>query len=133
MNVSGMSESQLTYEFLKKGLDASSQRQSVISNNLANVNTAGYKRSYVTFEDNLKESMDNIEMLKTDPRHINDGADYGAIQVKTDSSSSMNEDGNNVDVDTEMANEAQNTLKYYALVSETSRRLNMTSSVINSK
>lgn len=133
MNVSGMSESQLTYELLKKGLDASSQRQSVISDNIANVNTAGYKRSYVTFEDNLKGSMDNIEMLKTDPRHINDGADYGAIQVKTDSSSSMNEDGNNVDVDTEMADEAQNTLKYYALVSETSRRLNMTSSVINSK
>lgn len=133
MNVSGMSESQLTYELLKKGLDASSQRQSVISNNIANANTAGYKRSYVTFEDNLKQSTDNLEMITTDPKHINDGADYGDIQVKTDSSTSMNEDGNNVDIDTEMTDEAQNTLKYYALTSEASRRLNMTDSVINSK
>lgn len=133
MNVNGISESQLTYELLKKGLDASSQRQSVISNNIANVNTEGYKRSYVTFEDNLKESVDNLEMLRTDPKHINDGADYGDIEVKQDSSTSMNEDGNNVDIDTEMADEAKNTLKYYALTSEASRRLNMTSSVINSK
>lgn len=133
MNINGISESQLTYELLKKGLDASSQRQSVISNNLANVNTAGYKRSYVTFEDNLKQSTDNLEMIRTDPRHINDGAEYGAIQVKTDDSSSMNEDGNNVDIDTEMTNEAENTLKYYALTNEIGRRVNMTSSVINSK
>lgn len=133
MNINGMSDSQLTYELLKKGLDASSQRQSVISNNLANVNTAGYKRSYVTFEDNLKQSTDNLEMIRTDSRHINDGADYGAIQVKTDKSSSMNEDGNNVDIDNEMTNEAENTLKYYALTSEISRRINMTSSVINGK
>ncbi|MFL0251638.1 flagellar basal body rod protein FlgB [Clostridium neuense] len=133
MDVNSMSQSQLTYELLKKGLDASSERQNVISNNISNLNTAGYKRSYVTFEDNLKEAGDNLEMVRTDPRHINDGAEYGDIQVKTDNSSSMNEDGNNVDIDTEMTNEAKNTLKYYALTSEISRRINMTNSVINSK
>lgn len=131
MNVNSMSQSQLTYELLKKGLDASAERQSVISNNIANVNTAGYKRSYVTFEDNLKQSMDNIGMETTDPRHITDGGGYGDIEVKTDNSTSMNEDGNNVDIDTEMTDEAENTLKYYALISEINGRIDMTSSVIN--
>ncbi|MCD2345237.1 flagellar basal body rod protein FlgB [Clostridium guangxiense] len=128
-----MSQSQFTYELLKKGLDASSERQNVISNNLANINTKGYKRSYVTFEDNLKDSVDNLEMIRTDSRHINDGAEYGGIEVKTDNTTSMNEDGNNVDIDTEMTNEAQNTLKYYALTSEISRRISMTGNVINGK
>ncbi|KOF55867.1 flagellar basal body rod protein FlgB [Clostridium guangxiense] len=133
MDISGMSQSQFTYELLKKGLDASSERQNVISNNLANINTKGYKRSYVTFEDNLKDSVDNLEMIRTDSRHINDGAEYGGIEVKTDNTTSMNEDGNNVDIDTEMTNEAQNTLKYYALTSEISRRISMTGNVINGK
>lgn len=133
MNVNEMSQSQFTYELLKKGLDASSERQKVISNNLSNMNTKGFKRSYVTFEENLNNSLNNIEMKKTDSRHMGNGSEYGAIQVKTDDSTSMNEDGNNVDIDTETADEAKNTLTYYALVSEINGRLNMTSNVINGR
>lgn len=133
MSVNGMSQSQLTYELLKRGLDASTERQKVISNNLSNINTKGYKRSYVTFEENLNDSLNNIEMTKTDPRHMDNGTEYGAIQVKKDDSTSMNEDGNNVDIDTEAADEAKNALSYYALVSQINGRINMTSSVINGR
>lgn len=133
MNISGISESQLTYGLLKRGLDASAERQNVISNNLSNINTKGYKRSYVNFEENLKDSIDNIEMEKTDPRHMDNGKEYGAIQVKQDDSTSMNEDGNNVDIDTEMADEAKNALTYYALINQINGRISMTSSVINGR
>lgn len=133
MNVNNISDSQFTYDLLKRGLDAASERQKVISNNIANVNTAGYKRYYVDFEDNLKTSMDNVDMKVTDPRHIDDGAKYGDIQVKEDDSTSMNEDGNNVDIDNEMASEAKNTLTYYAMINEINGRLGMTDSVIEGK
>lgn len=133
MDISNISQSQFTYDLLKQGLNAASTRQKAISNNIANVNTAGYKRSYVTFEDNLKNSQDNLEMKTTDSRHINDGQGFGEIQVKQDDSTSMNEDGNNVDIDTEMANEAQNTLMYEALISQINGRISMTSDVISGK
>ena len=38
---------------LKRGLDASYLRQQVISNNIANVDTVGFKASRVVFEDHL--------------------------------------------------------------------------------
>ncbi|WP_234119822.1 flagellar basal body rod protein FlgB [Clostridium hydrogenum] len=133
MDTSNISQSQFTYDLLKQGLNAASTRQKAISNNIANVNTAGYKRSYVTFEDSLKNSQDNLEMKTTDSRHINDGQGFGQIQVKQDDSTSMNEDGNNVDIDTEMADEAQNTLMYEALISQINGRISMTSDVISGK
>lgn len=133
MGLSSISSNQYTYDLLSKGLDATSTRSKVTSNNLANVNTKNYKRSYVSFEDNLKNSMDNLEMERTDPRHINDGASYGDIQVKKDTDTSVNSDGNNVDIDAEMSDEAQNTLEYYTLINQVSSRINMTRSVINGR
>ena len=38
----------------KTGLDAQRTRLSVISNNLANVNTTGFKRDRAMFEDDLR-------------------------------------------------------------------------------
>lgn len=133
MGLSNISSSQYTYDLLSKGLDATSTRAKVVSNNIANVNTKGYKKSYVTFEDNLKNSMDNLEMKITDPRHINDGASYGDIQVKKDTDTSVNSDGNNVDIDTEMSDEAQNTLENYTLTNQISSRISMERSVINGR
>ncbi|URZ00926.1 flagellar basal body rod protein FlgB [Clostridium felsineum] len=133
MAINGISSSQYTYNLLGKGLDATSERGKAISNNIANVNTKGYKRYYVNFEDNLKSSMDNLAMERTDSRHINDGASFGDIQLKKDTSSSVNEDGNNVDVDSEMSNEAQNTLEYYTLINQISSRISMERSVINGR
>ena len=41
----------------KTGLDAQQKRMSVISNNLANVNTTGFKRDRAVFEDLLYQTM----------------------------------------------------------------------------
>jgi len=45
-------------EYLEKALNAASLRQQVISNNIANVNTAGYQGQTVNFEGHLREAMD---------------------------------------------------------------------------
>ena len=128
-----MSNDQLVNILLKKGLDAASERSEAISDNLANVNTEGYKRKYVTFEESLKNSVYDLELKTDDEKHIRIGNNYGQIETKTDSSNSMREDGNNVDMDTEIVNQAANTLMYSALINQMSSRLSMERYVISGK
>lgn len=123
LSIDSISQQQFTYDLIKKSLDAASTRADVISNNISNINTAGYKRKYVTFEDTLKQSINNVTMKKDNSLHMDDGNSFGEISVKEDTSSSMKTDGNNVDIDSEMANQAQNTLMYDALISQTNSRI----------
>ena len=44
----------------KTGLEAQQTRMSVISNNLANVNTTGYKKSRAVFEDLLYQNVRQV-------------------------------------------------------------------------
>jgi flagellar basal-body rod protein FlgB len=125
-----MSNGQNVYNLIKEGLDASSLRSKVISNNISNINTKGYKAYTVTFEDNLKKSIDDVELKTTKDRHIKeDGADSD-IKVLQDLSSSMNQDGNNVDIDNEMANQAANNLMYNALISQVNSRISLENYII---
>jgi flagellar basal-body rod protein FlgB len=132
IEINNLSNSSNTYDLLKKGLDAASTRSEVIANNIANINTAGYKRYYVNFEDSLKNSMNNIELKKTDPKHI-DETSSSDIQVLQDNSSSMKADGNNVDINTEMVDQSTNSLMYNALVTQINSRLQLTSYIISGK
>lgn len=131
MSVIENNKDEFVYNLMKKGLDASSLRSKITANNIANVNTMGFKRSFVTFEDSLNQSMDNIEMKRTDERHYNDGTVSGESQVKTDSSTSMKNDGNNVDIDSEEANQASNTLMFNALTTMVNNRMSMERYVIS--
>lgn len=134
MKINNLSNGDQAYNLLKKGLDASSLRGKVIANNIANINTKGYKKYTVSFEENLKKSIDDvgsIDLKTTNERHIKDGSSDGEIEVKQDTSSSMREDGNNVDIDNEMANQAANSLMYNALISQVNSKLSLERYIIN--
>ncbi|MEY7998719.1 flagellar basal body rod protein FlgB [Clostridium sp. Mt-5] len=133
MNISQLPNDELVYNLLQKGLDASQARSSATADNIANINTAGYKRKYVTFEESLKKSMDDLELKTDNEKHMKIGSDYGAVDVKTDNSTSMREDGNNVDIDNEMVNQSANALMYNALVTQINSRLSMKQYVIDGK
>ncbi|MBC2582123.1 flagellar basal body rod protein FlgB [Clostridium sp. DJ247] len=133
MNINNKTVDQVTYNLLKKGLNASSLRSKAIANNVANINTKGYKRQYVTFEDTLKQNMDNIELKTTSSKHMNDTAEYGDIKLHTDNATSMRQDSNNVDIDKEMVDEAANTLMYNALITQVNSRLSMEKYVVNGR
>lgn len=133
MNTNSLSKSGQVYDLIKKGLDASSLRSKVISNNIANINTKGYKKYSVSFEDNLQQSIDTIDLKKTKSQHISDGTQPGEITVEQDLSSSMRQDGNNVDIDNEMANQAANTLMYNALISQVNSRIALQRYVISGR
>ncbi|MGL4774144.1 MAG: flagellar basal body rod protein FlgB [Clostridium sp.] len=106
-----------TYDLVKQGIDASALRGKNIANNIANVNTKGYKKFDVVFEDNINGNNNSLKLKTTKDKHINPNSMHGEnIEVVKDESTSMRMDGNNVDIDIEKVNQATNTLKYNALI-----------------
>ena len=115
---------------LDKAADASWMRQEAISNNIANVNTPGYKRQDVAFEDSLQEAISNSRYRSTDEKVANLSKADLRIRSYTDSSGfSYRLDGNNVDIDKENAALARNQLKYNALVDSINHEFSMIKAV----
>ena len=106
---------------LEQALAASSLRQKAISNNIANVNTPEYKKSEVSFEDMLQSAMDGdkMPMLQTNSRHLS-SKKTGVPKPKLNviGNTSVRKDGNNVDIDVEMANLAKNSIYYNAVAQQ---------------
>lgn len=99
---------------------------------MANINTANYKKFNVVFEENLKEDKDmSVKMKTTDEKHLSNSNSEGNITVDRDESTSMREDGNNVDLDVEKVNQAANTLKYNALIQQANTKLSNIKYVIS--
>ncbi|NTV90291.1 MAG: flagellar basal body rod protein FlgB, partial [Clostridiales bacterium] len=89
--------------------------------NAANVDTPNYKRKTVEFEDFLKAAMDESDFkgFTTDSRHVQIGGNLDTVSpLVTEDHSSMSYrlDGNNVDIESEMAAMAENSIKYNTLV-----------------
>jgi flagellar basal-body rod protein FlgB len=133
MNINNSSSSydNNVYNLIKKSIDAASMSSKVTANNIANVNTKGYKRYYVSFQDAIKEETDNLALKTEDQRHMGDSEDNSGITVKQDTTSSMNADGNNVDIDSEMSDLAANTLMYNAMITQINSKLASSRLVIN--
>ncbi|MHC1746194.1 MAG: flagellar basal body rod protein FlgB [Negativicutes bacterium] len=111
---------------MEKALSASGLRNQVISNNIANVNTPGFKRSDVEFEGILAQALDNknrLSLTSTNVQHLsgNGGTTGTTPTIHTSSENTMRIDGNNVDIDAEMANIAKNTIYYNAIAHQLSR------------
>ncbi|WP_088187933.1 flagellar basal body rod protein FlgB [Desulfosporosinus sp. FKA] len=104
---------------MEKKLDVSALRQKVIANNVANVDTPGFKASHVEFEDILQQAMnkDNLSLHKTDPRHIDPSLNLQSAQARVviDNTTTLRNDGNNVDIDKEMSDLAKNGIDYQAI------------------
>ncbi|WP_318507745.1 flagellar basal body rod protein FlgB [Bacillus sp. T3] len=105
---------------LKSALDASSMRQQVISNNIANAETPGYKAKQVAFEDILNKHLSKQSSFvgfQTNSRHIAIGKDASIPEPKIieNTETVMQNNKNNVDIDQEMTQMGKNSLWYYML------------------
>ena len=101
---------------LTKAADASWKRETVISNNIANVNTPGYKRKDLNFQgvlteelgrckhESLDSKVSDVDLSRLDPQIYVDSANY-----------SYRMDGNNVDIDTENVELASEQIRYEGL------------------
>lgn len=120
---------------LRQGLDAGSMRQRTIANNVANINTPGFKKSYVSFEDRLKEAIDSKggPLKGSHPMHIGVAAKETRPEVKQVKGTTMRLDGNNVDIDEEMVNLAAATVQYDVVAQGLIDRFNILGLVISGR
>jgi len=116
----------LTENVLKKGLDASALRQRVTAQNVSNINTPGFKRSSVSFEENLNQALKQKDSL--DRR-----GSVGEVNARVvkDQRTTMRSDQNNVDIDIEMLTLSSNQIKYNSMIQLLSDRYGMMRYVIN--
>ena len=100
---------------LKRFLDLSSIRHKLIAGNIANVSTPGYKSRDIDFLGELRKFVGDKEHLMgmvTDPAHIPIGKSRTSPpEIKINNSKETN-GINNVDMDDEIANLAQNQIYY---------------------
>lgn len=123
-----MDSGSYTYELIKQGLNTTTLRGKVIANNIANVNTNGYKKYNVSFEDTLKDV--SSELRKTGRVEMSSGK-LRSIRTTQDTTTSMNMNGNNVDIEIEKTNQAANTLLYNALISKANSKLSTKKYIIS--
>ncbi len=113
----------VTQRALEVALHGSELRQGVIANNIANVNTPGFKRSDVSFGPELAGALSfgGAEAVAgVDPT------------VSVDATSAMRVDGSNVDIDREANNLAQTQLQFSALMAVVTKNLSTMSQIITS-
>lgn len=120
---------------LQRGLDGSSLRQKALSDNIANVNTPDYKRKDVDFISVLKEQAakgkgKNLSLSKTNNKHLTTEGANRPFKMYSRTYTSYKNDGNNVDIDFEMAESAKNNLYYNTLVGQINNRFGMINNVI---
>lgn len=103
---------------LEKSLTYATEKNRTIANNIANVDTPNYKSKNVEFKNVLEKTIGRSNQTKrTHPQHIafHEDANQPFI-IKENKNLTFNHNGNNVDIDREMAELAKNQLTYQALV-----------------
>lgn len=121
-----------TITTLEQALNYSSTKQKVIAQNISNADTPNYKSKEVSFKSALQNAMDqSMQAKRTDARHFEfKGQQTNGIKVTTNQNTSYNNNGNNVDVDKEMADLATNQIYYNALTERISGKFQTLQSVI---
>ncbi len=121
---------------LQKALDGSATRHRTIAHNIANVNTPGYKRLTVSFEDQLSDALADsakVPISTTHPGHVGTKTTMSQVtpRISRDKSTSMRPDKNNVDMDQEMTNMATNFIYYNTGVGQLNKRIALLKHIIS--
>lgn len=103
--------------------------QNVISSNIANADTPGYKAQKMEFEDALRNALDvsgRLAMEASDPSHFVK-ADPGHIdpEIYDNPNGVVHLDGNTVDRNVEMVSMAENQIQYDAATEMIRRKIGM--------
>ena len=120
---------------LYEQLNFRGEKQKVISSNIANINTPNYKTKDLIFEDELKSADNSLKLKQTNSRHIT-SIDNGlsTINPKLDQVKGLEEqnDGNNVNLDSQMGEMSKNKMLFDAIQSSIKRDSRLFKSVIES-
>lgn len=121
-----------SYSIIKNALDASSMRQRAISSNIANINTPSYKVNKVEFEEHLKKAVNGTSLDKTHNKHFGtNGVGDVKATIEKRKNTSLDETGNNVDIDIEMTELAANEIYYSTLIQLLNAKYSKLNAAIN--
>ena len=132
---------------LEKGLDASWKKNEVIANNIANIDTPGFKRSDVEFESVFRNELSSgensffnatnslskefkNEIVKSDFKSTNADKITGSVvnnnlapKISQSTQASIKMDQNSVDIDYEMTELAKKSILYESLTYSISKEI----------
>ncbi|MGD6832716.1 flagellar basal body rod protein FlgB [Sutcliffiella halmapala] len=114
---------------LEKGIQYSGMKHKAISQNIANVDTPNYKRKEVS--PNFGQLyQDALNAKKTDSRHHDFTGTSKQVFTINNTSHSYSHNGNNVDIDKEMSDLAENQIYYYTMIDQLSGKFQSLQNVI---
>ncbi len=106
-------------DILFQQLNFRGERQKVISTNIANIDTPGYKTKELKFEDQLSKAKNDfqLKLATTHQKHMIASSDhlktpYNLYEVKN---LPEQNDGNNVNLDTQMSEMSKNDTMFQAI------------------
>ncbi len=106
-----------TAHLAQKSLGALWAQQRLITENIANVSTPGYKARHLSFEAYLRGAMNGAT---ADPMAF----------VRSSPAASQRSDGNNVDLEAELVTLAENSLRYRSIMGQLQRKIDTLNSVV---
>ncbi|TDJ03688.1 MAG: flagellar basal body rod protein FlgB [Deltaproteobacteria bacterium] len=128
-----------TLKALSTSLNLRQMRQEIISGNIANAETPGYKAKRIDFEEALARAL-NLDELQNldvdDPRHFGvGGGGFNNLQAEVyqDPNGVVSEDGNTVNRDDEMVRMAENKILYDASVQLLNKKLGLMKYAVGSE
>jgi flagellar basal-body rod protein FlgB len=105
-------------------------RQRVISSNLANVDTPGYKAKDVKFGNLLNNTM---KLMTTDPKHVGGGTNNEVTGNVIEENDLSWGDRNNVELNVEVAKMTENSLFHNAAIKILSSKIKMYKAALRSR
>ncbi len=116
-----------TFDALSRSLDLRSVKHNLISANIANAETPGYKSKRIDFEDTLAKalSLTDAPMARTSAKHMRAGGSVGEVapEIYNNPNNVVREDGNTVDRDAEMVALAENQMLYNSSIESLRRKI----------
>jgi flagellar basal-body rod protein FlgB len=115
-----------TMEMIQDRLSLSSMNQKLISSNLSNINTPGYQTKSLSFEDTLRQSLEDhvLQMVRTNSRDIDPHDPVGALKKPTVV------EGGPVDLETQMVNLTKNSLEFQYMIAMLDKKFTMLKTAI---
>jgi flagellar basal-body rod protein FlgB len=110
-----MSKTSSIFDFLEAGIRAESLRQKAIANNIANLETPGYRRIDVKFEELLARALNShgaVELSELEP------------QIHQPKQTPVNSNGNDVSLESEVGQMVKNTLRFKTYIRLLNKKYN---------
>lgn len=125
-------------QVLERSMDAATLRHRTIANNLANIDTPQFKSKQVVFEEYLQQELNGatgqhkLEAYRTNQRHIPfaNATGFAVPQVVSNPTNFVQNNGNDVDLESESTELAKNQIWYSGLTQLTAGSFQKLRSVI---